>query len=265
MPFSGASRASGNGENPPASITGMAVALYNTSKSARPFDAEQGFNGWGGARNRADRSSDSLSLNQATGIIEAAQFAAAVGLPFNRHVTIHWERAGISDNRAAAATAHFLKLASDRLAKLVRKSVKQTGENRASTVSRLAWAWVRENDGGGDGPKGSHVHILLHVPTDLPWRGWQVRRWLERITGSRYRAGVIKTARIGGSLGAAPAAYHANLAAVVGYVLKGASGDAQRALGLDRIESGGRVIGKRAATSQNIGRAARVVCKSSKI
>lgn len=256
MPFSDASRASGNGEFPPIAISGTAVAITNISKSARPLEAEQGFNGWGGARNHADRSSASLSLKQATGIIEAAQFAAAIGLPFNRHVTIHWERAGIADNRAAAATGYFLKLGSDRLAKLVCKVVKKTGENRTA-LPRLAWAWVRENDAGGEGPKGSHVHILLHVPAELTWSGWRVRRWLERITGHRYRAGVIKTARIGGSLGAAPAAYEANLAAVVGYVLKGASGDVQRALGLDRIEAGGRIIGKRAGTSQNIGRAAR--------
>ena len=61
----------------------------------------------------------------------------------------------------------------------------------------------------------------------------------------------------GGSLGAGPAAYQANLAAVVGYVLKGASSDVQRAMGLERLEAGGRIMGKRAATSQNIGQAAR--------
>ena len=115
MPFSSASRASENGEYPPIAITGTEVAIINMSKSARPFPEERCFNGWGGARNRADRTSDSLTLKQATGIIDAAQFAAAIGLPFNRHVTIHWERAGIADNRAAAATGYFLKLASDRL------------------------------------------------------------------------------------------------------------------------------------------------------
>jgi hypothetical protein len=47
------------------------------------------------------------------------------------------------------------------------------------------------------------------------------------------------------------------LAAVVAYLLKGASAAAARALGLERLESGGLIIGKRSATSQNIGRAAR--------
>jgi len=215
---------------------------------------------WGGRRNSASRTSSSISLDQAAQIIEAAQFAAAIGLPFNRHVTIHWEQAGIPDSEAAKATGRFLKLAGDWIAK---------------RGGRIAWAWVREN---GDG-KGSHVHILLHLQankitaknrklpaTDNTARkqrarlGNMPRRWLRSITGKPYRAGTIKTQRIGGTAEAAqtaPAAYQENLAAVVGYILKGACPAAVRALGLMRLEAGGTIIGKRAATSQNTGRAAR--------
>lgn len=199
--------------------------------------------GWGGARNNATRTSDSLSLEQTANIIAAAQFAAAIGLPFNRHLTIHWQQAGIPDELAAWATGRFLKLAGDWLNKLEKT---------------LAWAWVREN---GDG-KGSHVHILLHLPTGTRLGNMQ-RRWLRLITGKPYSASTIKTARIGGTAGAAqtaPVAYQINLAAVVTYVLKGTSPAAARELGLERLERlepGGRIIGKRAATSQNIGRAAR--------
>jgi hypothetical protein len=50
----------------------------------------------------------------------------------------------------------------------------------------------------------------------------------------------------------APEAYQANLAAVVGYVLKGASRETAKALGLERLESGGCVMGKRAGWSQNL-------------
>lgn len=53
------------------------------------------------------------------------------------------------------------------------------------------------------------------------------------------------------------AVYGANLEAVVAYILKGTCPDAARELDLERLEAGGRIIGKRAATSQNIGRAAR--------
>lgn len=228
------------GEKQRSGQAGTALAIYSNSKSARPFDGKLPFSSWGGARNRASRTSDSLSPERATGLIEAAQFAAAIGLPFNRHLTIHWERAGVPDSRAAAATGRFLKQAGDWIGK---------------RGGRIAWLWVREND-EGDGSKGSHVHILLHVPAGSKWTGWRLRRWLERITGKPYRAGTIQTARIGGTLRAAemaPAVYQANLAAVVGYVLKGASRDAARALGLKRVEAGGRIIGKRCSTSQNIG------------
>ncbi|MFP5328728.1 MAG: hypothetical protein ACLGHC_01125 [Alphaproteobacteria bacterium] len=207
---------------------------------------------WGGRRNSASRTNDSLSLNQATNILEAAQFAAAAGMPFNRHLTIHWQQAGIPDERAAWATGRFLKLAGDWIAK-------RDSENTRRERGRFAWAWVREN---GE-RKGSHVHILLHLPAGTRIGGMQ-RRWLRSITGKPYSASAIKTARIGGTAGAAqsaPAAYRANLAAVVGYVLKGASPSAARKLELDRLEAGGRIIGKRAATSQNIGWAARAAIK----
>jgi hypothetical protein len=176
--------------------------------------------------------------------LEAAQFAAAAGMPFNRHLTIHWQQAGIPDERAAWATGRFLKLAGDWVAK---------------RGGRFAWAWVREN---GE-RKGSHAHILLHIPAGTRI-GTMQRRWLRSVTGKPYSASTIKTARIGGTARAAqsaPAAYRANLAAVVGYVLKGASQAAARKLELQRLEAGGRIIGKRAATSQNIGRKARVALK----
>jgi hypothetical protein len=169
-------------------------------------------------------------------------------MPFNRHMTIHWQQAGVPDERAAWATGRFLKLAGDWIAQSDR-------ENTRGKRDRFAWAWVREN---GE-RKGSHVHILLHLPAGIRI-GRMQRRWLRLITGKPYSAGTIKTARIGGTAGAAqsaPAAYRANLALVVSYVLKGVSFNAAREMGLDRQEAGGRIVGKRAATSQNIGRAAR--------
>jgi hypothetical protein len=161
-------------------------------------------------------------------------------MPLNRHLTIHWEAAGLVDCQAAAATATFLTLARDWLRK---------------RGGRFAWIFVREN---GDG-KGSHVHILLHAPAGTTLGNMQ-RRWLRAITGKSYRARTIKTERIGRTAGAAssaPDVYEANLARAVAYVLKGASPEAALAFGLARLEPGGSIIGKRCATSQNIGRAAR--------
>lgn len=195
---------------------------------------------WGGRRNSASRISDSLSLHQAANIIAAAQFAAAAGMPFNRHLTIHWQQAGVTDHRAAWATGRFLKVAGDWIAK---------------RGGRFAWAWVREN---GE-RKGSHVHILLHLPAGTQIGGMQ-RRWLRLITGLPYCASTIKTARIGGTADAAQSApnlYAFNLAAVVSYLLKGACAEAAREMRLTRLEPSGRIVGKRAATSQNVARAAR--------
>jgi hypothetical protein len=241
--------------------TGTPVAIYNNSKSDAAFsgytdntvrvrvgigtatnagsaDNTGNKQGWGGARNRGDRVSDSLSLHQAEGIVRAAHRACAIGLPFNRHVTIHWERAGVADAKAAGAIGAYLTLARDWLRK------RGWG---------FAYSWVREN--GDD--KGSHVHILMHIDPAIaqPFTAMQ-RRWLRRVTGKPYRKGVIRTSRIGGSVRAfetAPEAYQANLAVVVGYVLKGASQGAAMALGLDRLESGGSIIGKQAGWSVNVG------------
>jgi hypothetical protein len=230
-------------KKPPYSETGMGLANYNCSKSDAALNEKTQRSTWGGSRNRASRTSCSLSLERAVSLFDAAFYAAAIGLPLNRHVTIHWERAGVPDCRAAAATGAFLTLARD----LLRKR-----------GGRVAWVWVRENEGRGSS-KGSHVHILLHVPTGMTL-GRMQRRWLRRITHAPYRTRTIRTARIGGRTGtvaSAPAVYYANLAAVLGYVLKGASPEAARALGLEKVKAAGRIIGKRVATSQNIGRAAR--------
>ena len=67
---------------------------------------------------------------------------------------------------------------------------------------------------------------------------------------------------IGGTVRAAAdntAVYQSNLATVVGYVLKGACPAAARALGFERLAAAGNIIGKRAATSQNIGPTARAL------
>lgn len=204
---------------------------------------------WGGSRNNASRTSESLSLDQVANIIEAAQFAAAAGMPFNRHVTIHWEQAGIPDERAAWATGRFLKLVGDWVGKRRNLNFNQEKSNG------IAWAWARESGHR----KGSHVHILLHLPAGAQIGAMQ-RRWLRSITRRPYRPRTIKTTRIGGTAGAAhsaPATYQANLSKVLSYVLKGACPTAAAELELEQLQAGGLIIGKRAATSQNIGQASR--------
>lgn len=191
-------------------------------------------NGWGGARNRSGRTSEYIKLKAALELVEAARWAIAAGVPFNRHLTIHWALGGITDRDASAATGRLVKLIGD----WVRKR-----------RGRFAHAWVREM-----GPlKGSHVHILLHIPKGIRL-GHMTSRWFKSITG-KARKGAVRTKTIGGMAKAAFSGsdwYEDNLAAVVAYLLKGVSVEAGEALGLDSAASGGWIIGKRISISQNL-------------
>jgi len=201
--------------------------------SGAPFDGKPALSGHGGARLRADRTSDCLTAKQARAIMLASLAAERIGEPFTRMVTIHWEKLGIADHQAANANGRLTKLASD--------WARRRG-------GRVLWAWARENGIG----KGSHVHILLACPRHLLiGRMWL--RWLRSITGSPYRVGAVNTRRIGGTLSAPardPAAYHQHLFKAATYVCKGVRPEEAAGLGILRTEFGGRVIGKRSAVCQ---------------
>lgn len=197
--------------------------------------------GWGGARNRADRVSEYLTRRQCERLIAAAEFSVAVKRPFNRHWTVHYERAGIAEADGARFVGHLLRLASA-------YARRHGGEMSA--------VWVREN---GDG-KGGHVHILLHLPDGLTLRN-RTRRWIER-AGGTYRRGVSRVDPIGRQLCAAQkgdAHYRANLDAALAYLLKGASAEASEELGLARWGEGGKVVGKRCGRTQNVAQVSRDV------
>ncbi|SCW85316.1 hypothetical protein SAMN02927924_03397 [Sphingobium faniae] len=123
--------------------------------------------------------------------------------------------------------------------------------------SGTAWLWTHESGNG----KGGHCHLLAHVPADLvPVVTALQRGWLRRITLRSYRARVIHSKPIGGRLGLEagnPDLHAVNLEAALAYVLKGAGPEAASQFALERLEPGGRVIGKRCGTSQNIGAKAR--------
>jgi hypothetical protein len=209
---------------------------------------------WGGARNRRDRVTTALSYAQASGLVAAVAHAERIGLPLNRLVTLHWGAMGLSDADAGRAVAHVLKLWREAL---------------AARDLPFAFAWVREND-DGDGAKGSHVHILAHVPGAAgPGFMRRLRAWVRiaaggrynrrsgRIEGPAYAAGAVDTGRIGGRVTVAPAVHEANLAEALGYLLKGADDATAAALGLSRREPGGLVTGKRCGWSENVGAKAR--------
>jgi len=198
--------------------------------------------GRGGARNRADRESHALTAAQIANLKAAESHSRKMGLPFTRMISIHWEAAGVPLSGMAKATGRFLDLMAKALA---RHGI------------RTAWLWVHES---GE-RKGGHCHLLAHVPADLVGTVAKLQRgWLRRITGKPYRARVIHSDPIGGRLGLEvgnPDLHRVNLEAALAYVLKGANPAAASQFGLARVEPGGRVIGKRCGTSQNIGAKAR--------
>ena len=226
--------------NPPPVRNGTALAIsYVTFGGAALLLSRTGR---GGARNRADRESHALTTAQIANLRAAERHANKIGLPFTRMISIHWEAAAVPLAGMAKATGRFTGLMTKALAR---------------HGSGTAWLWTHENCG----PKGGHCHLLAHVPATLVpvITGLQLG-WLRRITGKPYRARVIHSKPIGGRLGLEtgnPDLLAINLEAALAYVLKGASPEAASHFALERLEPGGRVIGKRCGTSQNIGAKAR--------
>ena len=199
--------------------------------------------GRGGARNRADRESHALTAAHIANLSAAKRHAAAMGLPFTRMLTIHWKAAGVPLSGMVRANGRFTDLLTKFLAR----------HGTATT-----WLWTNENGPG----KGWHCHILAHVPAALVDGLVNLQRgWLRSITGNPYRASVIKSEPDGGRLGLErgnPDLHAVNLEVAFGYVCKGAPQAVLDAAGIDRMhEPGGRVLGKRCGTSQNIGATAR--------
>lgn len=220
--------------------SGTAFATYrNTPSVGLSPICEASGNGWGGARNRAGRVSWHLSDTQVCSMVAAADHAEAIGLAFNRHWIIHYQRAGIAEHDGARFIGHLLRL--------VAAQARRDG-------GALAAIWARES---GDG-KGGHVHILMHLPAGLSLRN-RTRRWIVA-AGGTYRLRVSRVRIIGGRLSHATergAHYLQNSGRVLAYLLKGASEATGLALDLDRYGEGGPIIGKRAGWTQNIGAAAR--------
>lgn len=230
-----------NGGTPGYPSIGTACAI-DSYHLGGPADSERRSRR-GGAHNRADRESLGLSHGQVANLKAAKDHASRIGLPFTRMVTIHWQAAGMPLKSMVVATGRYTDLLSKTLARHDCES---------------AYVWVHE---GGHG-KGGHCHLLAHVPAELvPIISRLQRGWLRRITGRPYSAGVILGRPIGGRLGVEknnPELHGANLEAAFAYLCKGASQAILKRFGIDREhQPGGRVIGKRCGTSQNIGAKAR--------
>lgn len=217
--------------------TGTALAIIDKIQSGSSTSVRTS---WGGARNRRDRTSLNLTRRQVDGLIAAADYAERTGLAFNRHWTVHYERAGIAEIDAPQFIGRLLKLAKGYATR---------------KIGQFTAVWVREN---GEG-KGGHVHILMHMPAGRTLRG-RTGKWV-RLAGGTSRAKVSRVVSIGGALLSADKRsehYRHNLATVLAYVLKGAERETGEALTLPRSGEGGLIIGKRCGWSQNVGRGQRL-------
>lgn len=210
--------------------TGPAI-LYKSGGTSSPARRS---NTWGGHRNSAGRKSEHLTPLQAIEFVEAAQNAVAVGKPFNRHLTVHWARAKLADSEAAAATGRIVKL------------IRDWSRKGGGTV---LYAWIRETGTA----KGTHSHIMLHVPPGLKLR--RTRSWYKQAT--RLKGSVPKRAVRSECIGASSQScltgsddYLANLARLVAYLLKGCDQATAANLGLERWNEGGRIVGKRVSISR---------------
>ncbi len=75
--------------NTPISKNGPRLAISNLLLGGAVLLSRTGERG--GARNRADRESEALTLAQVRNLIAAMAHARAIGLPFTRMITIHWQ------------------------------------------------------------------------------------------------------------------------------------------------------------------------------
>ena len=188
------------------------------------------------------RRSTALRVKDCKNLILAAEHARQIGAPLNRMLTIHFEKAGISD--PVKATGRLLKLMGDWL------RCYNTG---------ITAVWVRE----AGLQKGDHVHILLSVPPPILGLFTRMQRgWFKKI-GAAWKRGVYKSRPIGGShrlafSEAGASLYQQALKGALHYLLKGADVQARAAHGIGKQGEGGELWGKRCGTTENIGRAARL-------
>lgn len=194
----------------------------------------------GGARRRSGEESETLNLRQCRALIDAAIRAVETGRPFNRFITIIWERSDLPGADATAATRAFIKRASDWF---------------RHYHERLAWAYVHE----WGAKNGAHVHILLHVPRHLT-REFRVMplRWTKALLPMAYVAGTTKSKPVIGGCASDDVSrdlYGISLAARIHYMLKAAPPDLERELdimhwGRSRWGQTSRIFGKRAGVWQ---------------
>ena len=179
--------------------------------------------------------SKDLSLDQATNIIEAVDYARAIGLPLIAHATIHWSGTDAFDDSDGKL---FAKVREGFHKWLLRRGI----------AGGLTCVWCRECKAHTD---IVHCHLLFHLPVDCR-RGVRFRQTEDALLQLVGRQG-------GGVLGefAVKLTMHPDPDGL--YLIKGGDRKVWEHFKIRKEwrKSQGVIQGKRCGTSQNIGRAAR--------
>lgn len=208
------------------------------------------------------RYSDRISERQAINVLEAASFAAQIGKPLNKYITLNFAKLKIEDHEVTPILGRYIKY------------IQQWSKRRCSGHSQ-SYIYIRETNQGGN----SHVHIMLSVPNALN-REFRINnlKWIKLAIQRKFTRdkGFLETRSIGPSYLTCetnPLLYGQNLEELVRYLLKETTEDTREKLMMEETkgksnyldkESKNIVIGRRVGVSENIGRKARSsnICKT---
>jgi hypothetical protein len=189
--------------------------------------------------NNGSACSSAIPKELVADLIDATSFAEWRGFPLNRFVSI--DLSGL-EMRPQKFISSFLK---------------RVGDWLRTNASPVVYVWVLENP-----PRGHlNCHILVHVPELLMKRFRRRQRgWCEQ-AGARWNKSLIRSQKVGikpgtrdRKLSLGERLEHTEYA--LSYMLKGADREVCDLLRIDWDAQGG-IIGKRAGTSERIGRKAR--------
>jgi hypothetical protein len=173
-----------------------------------------------------------IQLPEALGFIDAAEKAYYNETPWNCHIILHLEQAGIPPLKVA---------------KHVQEAIHRLGKYHKKHGMAFCYGWVLEN-----APiKGTHLHILLHRPNILPMH-FMTYRWaiLKRFK-IRNEKDILRVKKFWSHQN-----YHRNINKLLSYTLKGLRKGAEQRLedqtGIRVLKSKGEglIYGKRIGWSR---------------
>ena len=178
------------------------------------------------------RTTDYLNDRQVDALPAAARLAHELGYPLNAHLTVHWAMTVMGDDPDGRQFARFRERFS--------KALKRLG-------IPFFGVWAREQHVSVT--KAEHCHLVFHLPHACQGE----IKWLEIENLARL---ILK--RLSGCIDARMVKLTLPNNGDVRYLLKGSRPDVQAALQLKRDWRvyQGRIVGKRAGFTQNLGPAA---------